>query len=239
MKKFERINKGIVNIDNYNFKDFFYADLENKLVFNFSPRAGCSSCFKIFLDLTNLLKEGEKYNSFIHHYRLDVIDKNVLITDIDKFLQSNFKFIKFITNPFKRAVSIFRLCDKNITFRKFSEKIAIGDFSNFNNSIVYHLGQQYFNNEENYIDEYIKIDKNETLELELKNGEKYLIDPNNYSSIHHAIIDQKNKLFCGDKELCMFDVGIIQNYNFFYDEKIYKNIYAFYKDDIEKYNYKF
>jgi len=221
------------------YNNLFYCDNENKICITFTPRGGCSISFQQYLDLAGLLKEALDYNKNIHSYRCSIFDKNVKFIDINKLIKQQFTFVKFIMNPYIRAVSIFRKqTNHNLSFRQYLKKLINNDISNFSKNEIYHLQQQYNPGEEKIITKYIKIDKNETFEIKLSNGTLYNLDVNNFTSFHHGKRTD-NTNFCGD--LLKNDVNKIlpKSYKYFYDDEIKKMVDTYYKQDIEHYEYSF
>ena len=217
----------------------FYCDNKNKICFSFTPRGGCSISFQQYLDLVGLLKDGLDYNPFIHHYRSQILDLNIQHIDINNLIQQQFKFIKFIMNPYIRAVSIFRAqISHNLSFRQYLEQLINNKVDYFNENDKYHYHQQYMDGEENIITKYIKIDKYETYEIELHDGTVYNLDVNKYTSCHHGIKTNWST-FCGDLPKDVVNENLPKSYKYFYDEEIKKMVDTYYKQDIEHYSYSF
>jgi len=85
---------------------------------------------------------------------------------------------------------------------------------------------------------YIKIDKNETFEIKLSNGELYNLDVNKYTSCHHGK-RINNTEFIGDLLRQDISKRLPESYKYFYDEEIKKMVDTYYKEDIENYGYSF
>jgi hypothetical protein len=225
--------------DNSPYGNLWYCDNENKICITFTPRGGCSISFQQYLDLVGLLKDGLGYDSFIHIYRKIIFDKNIIYTDINNLINQQFIFIKFIMNPYIRAVSIFRLhVSNNLTFRQYLKRLINNEIENFHFIDKYHSHQQYLHGEEKIINKYIKIDKNETYEIKLSDGTLYNIDVNKFSSSHHGK-KTDNTSFCGDLPIDIVNQKLPFSYKYFYDEEIKKMVDILYKEDIEHYGYSF
>jgi hypothetical protein len=219
--------------------NLFYCDNENRICISFTPRGGCSISFQQYLDLVGLLKDGLDYHPFIHHYRIDYIDSNIKYVHIDYLIKQQFTFIKFIINPYIRAVSIFRAqTSHNLSFRQYLKQLINNEIDYFNDNDKYHYHQQYINEEEKIITKYIKIDKNEIFVIKLSNGTLYNLDINKYLSIHHGI-KTDNTSFCGDLTKDIINECLPKSYKYFYDEEIKKMVDIYYKEDIEHYGYSF
>lgn len=224
---------------NSTYSNLFYCDNENKICISFTPRGGCSISFQQYLDLVGLLKDGLDYEPFIHYYRGDIFDPNVEVIDINELIKQPFTFVKFIMNPYIRAVSIFRTQDShNLSFRQYLNELINNKIDYFNENDKYHLQQQYILGEEKIITKYIKIDKNETFEIKLSNGKLYNFDVNKYTSCHHGK-KTDNTEFCGDLLKADVNEKLPKSYRYFYDEEIKQMVDTYYKQDIEHYGYSF
>ncbi len=222
------------------YKELFYADTKNKICITFTPKSACSAAFQNFLDLVGLLKDGLEVNPFIHIYRCHIFNNYVnTVLDVNQLIKENYFFIKFIQNPYIRAVSSYRHVNYNGSFRNFMKKLINNDLNDFNDNDIFHFNKQYIKDEESYINKYIKIDKNEIFIIELKNTKKFVFYTNKYSSIHYGIKNINNNSFCGD--LIKNDIinNLPSSYKYFYDDEIKNMVEIYYKDDIDKYNYKF
>jgi len=225
---------------NHAYSDFIYGDFKNKICFAFTPRAGCSIGFQCYLDLMNLLNDGLTYHPFIHEYRTSLFIPNVKYVDIDILVKQKFFFIKFIMNPYIRAVSVFRQhTSRNYSFRQFITDLVNNNIDYYNTSEIYHHRPQYINGEEKYINKYIRINENETFNFKLQNHATYNIDLNKYSSIHHGKKNPDKNIFVGDIPLNDIKYNLPSSYKYFYDDDIKKKVETFYKDDVIKYNFKF
>jgi len=232
-------NISVTKYGNSRYSELFYCDNVNKICITFTPRGGCSISFQQYLDLIGLLKDGLNYNPFIHVYRSDLFLPNVKYINIDEIIEQQFTIVKFIMNPYIRAVSIFRAqTSHNLSFRQYLKQLINNEIDYFNQNDKYHYHQQYITGEEKIITKYIRIDKNETFEIELSNGTLYNLDVNKYSSCHHGK-KTEYKEFCGD--LLKDDVNKMLpiSYKYFYDEEIKEMVDAYYKEDIENYGYSF
>lgn len=221
------------------YSNLWYADDENKICITFTPRGGCSISFQQYLDIVGLLNDGLNYDQFIHHYRGNIFDRNISYKDINELIEKKYTFIKFVMNPYIRAVSIFRAqTSHNLTFREYLKELINNKIDYFNNDDKYHYHQQYIHGEEKIITKYIKINENEKYNIKLNDGTIYTIDPNKYTSPHHGIKIDSNE-FCGDIIKEKINENLPKNYKNFYDDEIKTFVDIFYKDDIEKYGFNF
>ena len=231
--KFKELFKS--NYGNSVYNNLWYGDVKNKICISFTPRGGCSISFQQYLDLVGLLNDGLNYDPFIHKYRCDVLDPNLITYNINDLVNEKYTFIKFIMNPYIRAVSIYRFqSSHNLSFREYLNEIEYFDYGE-----TYHLQPQYVDGEENIITKYIKIDKNETFQISLFDGNLYTLDVNKYSSFHHDIKNQNNTTFCGDLPRNIVNENLPKNYKYFYDDELKEMVETFYKNDIQHYNYSF
>lgn len=220
------------------YSNLWYVNTTEKICFTFSPRGGCSVAFQHFLDLSNLLADGLNFNNFIHEYRVSIYDPNTTVLNINDLIEQKYTFIKFVINPYLRAVSIFySQTSHNLSFRSYLKDLINNNTSYLNDNDIFHLHNQYIKGEEKIITKYICVNENETYTIQLSNGEKYLIDLTKFNSNHHIFRNNINK-FVGDvprKEIIL-DMPI--NYKYFYDEEIKTLVETYYKDDLINYNFK-
>jgi hypothetical protein len=219
------------------YSELFYVDNKNKTVITFTPRSGCSKSFCQYLDLVNLLDDGISFfNEHIHHYRIDILNPNIEYKKIDELIKDDYQFIKFIMNPYIRAVSIYILQDKcNLTFREFLKYILTNKIDNINNN--YHIYPQYIDGEERVITKYIKINENETYSIKLSDDTFYELNANRYYG--HFSQKTDNSQFCGDIPKNTIITNLPKSYKNFYDDEIKNLVDTFYKNDVEKYGFSF
>ena len=239
IRNIKQKNISATKYSNSIYSDLFYCDNENKICISFTPRSGCSISFQQYLDLVGLLKDGLDYNPFIHAYRTEILVQNIKHIDISNLIKQQFTFIKFVMNPYSRAVSIFRAqTSHNLSFRQYLEQLINNKVDYFNEVDKCHYPQQYIAGEEKIITKYIKIDKNETFEIKLSNGTLYNLDVNKYTSSHHSL-RVNSTIFCGDLPKNVINTNLPKSYKYFYDDEIKKMVDTYYKEDIEHYGYSF
>lgn len=221
------------------YSNLWYCDTKNKVCMTFTPRGGCSISFQQYLDLVGLLEDGLQYNRFIHEYRNKVFTPTIPVRPIETLIQEKYTFVKYIMNPYIRAVSIFRAhTSHNLSFRAYLTALVHHKIE-LNANDKYHYHPQYIEGEETIITKYIKIDQNETFQITLADGTHYLLDVNRYSSIHHGKKNPMNTTFCGDLPLQTVRCNLPKSYKYFYDEEIRHLVETFYQKDIEHYGYSF
>ena len=144
-------NAGKTEFGNSIYSNLWYLDTQNKLCITFTPRGGCSISFQLYLDLLGLLEDALKYNNFIHYYRCDLFIPNIPYISIDTLIDNKYTFIKFIINPYIRAVSIYRAqTSHNLSFREYLKQLNNDEISYFNDNDKYHLHPQYIEGEEKF-----------------------------------------------------------------------------------------
>ena len=85
---------------------------EQNIIADWTAKAGCTIAMKMLFDYMNVLEEALEYNPWVHNYRMHVYyDKFGRVTE--KHMNSkNYLKLKFVRNPFNRAVSSFIHCCK-------------------------------------------------------------------------------------------------------------------------------
>jgi hypothetical protein len=237
----ENTKYSITKYGNHIYSNLWYCDDKNKICITFTPRGGCSISFKCYLVLICKLEEGEKYNDFIHCYRCDIFDSNLKHHNIEYLIEQKYTFIKFIMNPYIRAVSVYLAqTSHNLSFKNYLKQLVNNEIDYFNENDKFHYHQQYIEGEEKIITKYIKINENEKYTIKLANGEDYILDVNKYTSQHHTI-KFDIKYFVGDiqKDKIQKNNLIPKSYKYFYDDEIKILVEQFYKKDIEMYNFTF
>lgn len=226
---------------NSDYSNLWYVDNLNKICITFSPRGGCSVAFQQYLDLLGLLNDGLNYDDhkhFIHKYRCEIFHPNINYKKMDELIEQKYTFVKFIMNPYIRAVTVYRnQTSVSVSFREYL-KLHINNQINYNNADLYHSREQYIDGEENIITKYIKINENETYNIRLNNNSLYELNANKYNSVHHGKKTNNND-FCGDIPKDIINKNLPKNYKCFYDSEIKNLVDIIYKNDIKKYNFNF
>jgi hypothetical protein len=190
----------------------------------------------------DVLEKALKYNQWIHNYRNHhyyakfgrVNNKLLLSNDIIK--------IKFVRNPYSRAVSSFLHVMKTNKIKKLfnNEDMSFYEFllnikkNIYPNNIHYNL--QMINSEKkNTFNHIIKI---ENLEKEIKNlNKRFNLNLNyDFTSSHHII---KKRINTNVSDVKFSKILEIPNYSSFYDKKTKDLVDEIYNLDIIEYNYTF
>lgn len=241
LSNFKKTDICYTKYGNSMYSELWYCDNKNKICITFSPRAGCSIAFQQFLDLVGLLNDGLKYNNYghIHAYRIDFMHKYIKNVNINDLINKQYTFIKFIINPYIRAISIYRCFDShNLSFREHLKQIINNKINYYSDNDKYHSQSQYIEGEENIITKYIKIDKNEIYQIKLNDNSLFTLDVNKYTSCHHGT-KTNNTSFCGDEPKDIINNKLPKTYKYFYDDEIRKMVETIYEKDIKNYGYDF
>lgn len=226
-------------------------DKENKIVMDWSAKAGCTLLTHMFFRKMGILDKALAFNPWVHNYRERFYDENGYVTMKILNNPDYYKF-KFVRNPYTRVVSSFfnAVHHKDKIFQKFlgDKKIEDSTFREFVSFLktvnLYKCNLHYCKQKKMFEDEEFKFDrvcKLENLEEEVKKinedtGLNYVIKkiPNN----HHLIRNSDFKLRVSD-EPCLKIFANIPDYKYFYDRNLVEQVYDIYKDDIEEYDYTF
>ena len=85
-------------------------DSRNKVVLLWSAKAGCTFAIKWMFQHMGLLEKALAYRGWIHSYRLDILyPSSQHRASIDDFCRdpSSYRVVKFVRQPFQRAVSSY------------------------------------------------------------------------------------------------------------------------------------
>jgi hypothetical protein len=227
-----------------------------KFIIDWTPKAGCTIVKKIWFDYMDVLNEALKHEIFDETGRLikgwvhnfdPIFLKRFGGATSGELESNNFIKIKYVRNPYDRAVSsyihgclhkLFENCEyMNPSFYEFLELLI-------NKKLCINAGGNHWmiqnRNPNIKYDEIIKIEnlENETKKL----NQKYNINLKfNFESSHH--VKKKNKI---DKffNVPAFDIKKyrekqeVPTYDSFYNDEIKEMVYEIYKTDIEAYGYK-
>ncbi len=224
--------------------------INDKFIIDWTPKAGCTVVCKMIFEKLNILNEALQYHHFIHRYRKAFYyNKYGRVTN--KMLKNKKTIkIKFVRNPYDRAVSCYlHSCQNklgglsnynnaNISFEFFLKLLLNQKNNKLTGNVHYNLQSLKIENKRKIFDKIIKLEK---LNEEAKNLQKEynLKLKTNFTSKHHRSTNLKNNYYyIGDLK---FEEVIKQlsTYNNFYNEKTKKLVENFYGKDIELYNYTF
>ena len=213
---------------------------QNKFIIDWSAKSGCTTILKIFLDYMDLLDKFKNYH-WIHNCRPIYYNEYGRV-DEQLLFSNEYLKIKFVRNPYSRAVSSYlhvmntklknKFRHKNMSFHTFLLSLKSREL----NDIHYNLQMTKEEKNNKIFDKVIKIENLSKEILEINS--LYNINLNcNFSSFHHKKIDTKVSKNISYKKYSQ--IKNIPSYNFFYDQKIKNLVYKIYKEDIEKYDYTF
>ena len=215
---------------------------DKKIIFIWQARAACSSVAKMYYDQLNLLtKDMLEKRTLIHEFRAKHSKKLVKLSN--KALENeNTKYIHFVVNPFRRAVSSYihamrnnyvNQKDKDISFETFIENLH----NNVYEPNMHHDKQLSFLVEKNKNIEYIKMEN-------IKDKLTYLNKKYDLNLKLFENIQTHNKKYNFEKpyigNLLWSQIGnsnIPDKYHHFYNGKMKNRVYLLYKDDIDTFKY--
>lgn len=221
------------------YSTYIYGDVRSKTCFLFTPRSGCSTAFQAYLDYLGLLHDALEVDNFIHRYRYNIFNKYISNKSINDLVKENYTFVKFIINPYIRAVGSF-LWQKSciLSFREYMKSL-INNTTNLTGDELFHIYPQYCEGEEEFVNHYIRVNENETYTIKQKDGNNFIIDPNKYKSVHHSIRHQENTTFSGDIDRLTVADNLPASYKYFYDNEIKELVETYYKVDFDHYSFTF
>ncbi|SDJ17111.1 sulfotransferase family 2 domain-containing protein [Alteribacillus bidgolensis] len=231
---------------------------ELPLIFFWTPKSGCTSLIKWYFFQLGLLQQAIDYNDAysIHQYRIKVFEtqEDYKVKIAEQLLRGKKDVFKLVRNPYKRTVSSFLSTLNNkvlmsqvapgahngLSFKQFLyqiKKLGVGK-----GSINLHIAQQYIEEEELFIKNYIPL---ENFESEIKAIEKKynLLDSpilDIMQSPHHRaqkMTNKNNKIFA---EINMSQESLkkpLPDYKYFYDAETIDLVRELFKKDIINYGY--
>lgn len=235
------------------------------IILFWSQKSGCSSLAKWFFFQINLLDQAQKYHPSIHVYRGRVYNNPENRMRLINALSSDEKpTLKLVRNPYSRAVSSFlhvvhyyddvlfsnlwtSLNNQNknqgVSFKQFL--YALKKVGSDINSIDGHIAQQYIEGEEQWVQQYIKLEHFNTSipKLEKKyNLLKSPIESISQSFDHKSLlISTKNyNLENYSEKLMTREIllnGNLPKYNNFYDQETRELCRELFMKDFQTYNY--
>jgi hypothetical protein len=222
------------------------------LIIFWTPKSGCTTMVKWFFFQIGLLQRAKKCHTFVHKFRIKKFQKQKNYrAELRKELEASKKYtVKLVRNPYRRAVSSFlhvishkRLMkdiglkgEEGISFKQFlyhMKRIGVKDSNP-------HVAQQYVENEEKLIKEYIYLEKfNESIK---KLEKKYNLSNAPFKKIilskHHKAEKMIKKGEYSDVIITkeMFKSGL-PTYESFYDKETQSLVAKLYEKDFLKYGY--
>jgi hypothetical protein len=226
----------------------------NNFIIDWSPKAGCTVITKIWFDYMNVLEEALE-TEVVHNRRLikgwvhdftPTFKKRFGKVTSDELKSDNFIKIKYVRNPYDRAVSSYIHCCKHPEILLGKHKDKNPTFKDFLNLIVTNkIHDDHYEIQNSFPEiKYDEIIKIENLESETKRlNEKYDIKLKcDFNSSHH--VKKKNKIDnffnipVSDVKKYLHKNKELPTYDSFYNDETKEIVYQIYKTDIERFNYK-
>lgn len=206
-------------------------DKNNKVIMLWSPKSGCTVSLQAMFESMNLLEEALQYYKFVHKYRMDIFYKKYGVVDL-ALLKQCYAF-KIVRNPYARAVSSYLHLvpcykgDKSIETTTFYDFLKILKDNNMrfifngreNPHATYHSMIQYDQNEEKFLDRFIKLEDKE-IETKLREEANINFSLKNRTSYHHVAKKDIHCGFFGETPIGEVIQNVPRSYRYFYNKKI-------------------
>ena len=206
-----------------------------KVVFGWTPKAGCTVVQKMFLDHCGLLEKALALYGCVQHFRCLVLEQEECPPD-NKLVR-----IKFVRNPYSRAVSsylcmayhrnVFRMFDSmdHFSFETFLQYLASGTAT-----WDIHFDKQFYEGET--YDKVVRLEKMD--EVMPRINEMYGLQLNwKFTSHHHYPKDPTMETeYQGAKDFSKVR-DPVGSYKAFYNEENRKLVESIYGDDFIHYGY--
>lgn len=217
-----------------------------KFLIGWSPKAGCTIICKIFFEYMDELEKALQYSPWIHDYRQKYYYEKYGRVKSSHIFSNNYTKIKFVRNPYSRAVSSYIHVMKTPLIKTFNNQ----DMSFY--SFLLNIKNNTYSSNSHYNLQITKIElsnvcntlfriiKIENLEKEINSlNKQFNLKLNcDFTSDHHINKLNNININAGYVRFSQFKENI-PNYKNFYDKKIQDLVYEIYKPDIVKYNYTF
>ena len=231
---------------------------KDKLLIGFTPKAGCTVASKLFFNHIGKLEEALAFDPWIHKYRTEYAKEYP--TNYWHLTSKKIVRIKFVRNPFTRAVSSYIHAMRNPYEKEGIESFyQIEDFRtiSFEQFLTYleslrisscnpHHALQCAPGEGKYY-KYNHIVKLENLENELnsineKNKFNLKLEDSLLKSGHHLKKNETENQFVGQTPYLVLTKGKrrtseIPSYHSFYNELLKEKVLKIYKRDFNFYKY--
>ncbi len=236
----------------------------HKLAVLFTPKAGCSSVVKWFLELHGKREEAARYDSWVHRYRSEVFNKSWAYTRARvHYSPAHYRHIKVVRNPYTRVVSSYihslrrpMICHAEMA--SFLQRPVVGRGYSFREFVGFletvdlggcnpHLGVQVKEKERQgrTIDRILRLE--DGLERQLGEVSHALGLPvvefdrlNLSGSSHHVAYEDttdSNADTLFDLETDRFTPISMPHWRSFYGEGLQEKVYALFRADFDQYTY--
>ncbi|KAA6449396.1 sulfotransferase family 2 domain-containing protein [Bacillus swezeyi] len=237
---------------------FPYTPLYKKdfpLILFWIPKSGCTTLNRWFFFQNGLLEDvGQQSEGEVHHYRNKIYTQQPdYMKDLSKHLLENKKdAYKLVRNPFRRAVSSFlaticspnficlfdRDIDTGLSFTEFLYQLR--DLDSEIDSIDRHLGPQYLEGEEEFVNNYIYLEQFNAQIREIENKYRLLKSPLSQlsKSPHHlsALMLKKGNFADAVLTMSSFD-WVFPTYESFYNKETKELVQDIYAKDFDMYGF--
>ena len=228
--------------------EFNHHEKQNVCVI-WQAKAGCTSVNKMFFEEEGLLEEARNYHPWIHSYRGYYSKRPDIKKEKGGALSNkNTKWIQFTVNPYRRALSSYIHCSKDLNcarpssmtdcFKMDSHNFSFKQFLAYlleNKQCNIHFNSQVFHLYKEKDIEYIKMEKLDDM-LPIIN-KKYNLNYTPKTSQHHAKTHEDTNTFVGNKLWNDVKDNIPSDYSYFYDKEIRDMVEQLYGLDIKVLNY--
>lgn len=225
-------------------KNFEYIP-KQKIIIIWQARAACSSIMKMYFKELNLLEDKYlKARTLVHKLRHSHSHKKSYIIKRKEALNDNdTKYVQFVVNPFRRAVSSYIHYMRSNYLGNIRENISFKEYiDNLKNNKygpnIHHDKQYSFLAKEKNID-YIKMEK--FTKIKDKFNKKYNL---NFHLIekqgHNNNLRKNNKViskFIGDKKWSDIKDDFPNEYCHFYNHDLRREVISLYEEDFKTFNY--
>jgi len=207
----------------------------SKVVFGWTPKAGCTVVIKMFLDQCGLLEEALAFYTWVHDFRWSVLEQ------VECPPHNTLVRIKFVRNPYSRAVSsyfavayhrhLFGMFDSmdHLSFETFLKYLASG-----NATWDHHFDKQFCQGETYH--EIIHLEKMDE-EIPRLNQMYGLQLKWKFTSSHHFPKDHTMKTDYQGANDFSKNRDPVGSYKAFYNEENRKLVESIYADDFIHYGY--
>jgi len=205
-----------------------------KIIIDWSAKSNCTNIVIMFFKYINLYEKMIINNPLeIHNYREKYIKNNYICKDL--LLDSEYLKIKFVRNPYSRAISSYlHLSISNISFYEFLLNLYN---RNYPYNIHYYNQHHSLEVDKKIYNEIIKIENIDSEIERLNNKYKINLIYENHAS-HQINKSLNNNDYVGYKKFK--DIKSIPPYKYFYDDDKIKNLVIYvYGFDMILYNYTF
>lgn len=231
---------------------------QHKLIVGFTPKAACTVAAKLFFQHIGLLDEALQFHPFIHKYRQQYFPKNPVT--VQDFKNPENVSIKFVRNPYTRAISGFVHCVKNSVYRdEICTKFKLNQLNQltFKQYLQYiadlnlyscdpHLGLQKLKKEDEVF-QYQSIVQIENLHSDIasiikQTNRNFQINEQIINSVHHTPKLKKFEGFVGQTSYVAFadkrnKIMALPPYANFYDEELIELVLNIFQPDFKAYGY--